>query len=79
MRTLFIFDHDGFFLSKDGDDDGGSGDDDMSLLMQRVFLHRNCVQSSRHCARVKEKNTAKARALILEQNSIVGGCRSNQI
>ena len=79
MRTLFIFDHDGFFFSKDDDDDGGGGDDDMSLLMQRVFLHRNCVQSSRHCARVKEKNTAKARALIIEQNSIVGECRSNQI
>ena len=67
------------FLSKDGDDDGGSGDDDISLLMQRVFLLQNCVQSSRHCARVKEKNTAKARALIIEQNSIVGGCGSNQI
>ena len=51
----------------------------MSLLMQRVFLHRNCVQSSSHCARVKGKNTAKARALIIEQNSIVGECRSNQI
>ena len=77
MRTLFIFDHDGFFCKDD--DGGGGGDDDMSLLMQRVFLHRNCVQSSRHCARVKEKNTAKARALIIEQNSIVGECRSNQI
>ena len=66
------------FFSKDDDDDGGGGDD-MSLLMQRVFLHRNCVQSSRHCARVKEKNTAKARALIIEQNSIVSECRSNQI
>ena len=53
MRTLFIFDHADFFYSKDddGDDDGG----DMSLLMQRVFLHHNCVQSSRHCARVKGK------------------------
>ena len=68
-----------FFCKDDDDGGGGGGDDDMSLLMQRVFLHRNCVQSSRHCARVKEKNTAKARALILEQNSIVGGCRSNQI
>ena len=44
------------FFSKD---DGGGGDDDMSFLMQRVFLHRNCVQSSRHCARVEEKNTAR--------------------
>ena len=68
-----------FFCKDDDDGGGGGGDDDMSLLMQRVFLHRNCVQSSRHCARVKEKNTAKARALIIEQNSIVGECRSNQI
>ena len=75
MRTLFIFDHADFFSSKDDVDDGG----DMSLLLQRVFLHQNCVQSSRHCARVKEKNTARARALIIEQNSIVGGCRSSQI
>ena len=53
MRTLFIFDHADFFSSKDDDDDNGGGD--MSLLMQRVFLHQNCVQSSRHCARVKGK------------------------
>ena len=78
MRTLFIFDHADFF-SKDDDDDYDGGAGDMSLLMQRVFLHRNCVQSSRHCARVKEKNTARARALIIEQNSMVGGCRSSQI
>ena len=62
MRTLFIFDHADFFSSKDDDDDddddddgGGGGGGDMSLLMQRVFLHQNCVQSSRHCARVKGK------------------------
>ena len=54
MRTLFIFDHADFFSSKDDDDDDDDGGD-MSLLMQRVFLHHNCVQSSRHCARVKGK------------------------
>ena len=45
------------FNSKDDDDDDDN--DDLTLLLQRVFLHQNCVQSSRHCARVEEKNTAR--------------------
>ena len=46
INGSFLFDYDDFV---------GKDDDDMTLLLQRVFLHQSCVQSSRHCARVNEK------------------------